>query len=475
MEVRPVMKKENRYVNILKGIACIMVVLNHYHGIGQMGDILYAISHFGVPVFFLISGYYMYSANGDTFRKLPNKIRHIGNLILLHIGLYVFDFICQRIILQNNLIRKDVVINDLFSYFTVGAIASSVRWSTSLFGKGQWFLIALFEGYILFWISYKVRLGKFIEKYGFWLAGALLVFLIPVRVILAKNGVHQLFGVNISESFFVRNVWFDALPFMLIGLNIRTHNSRVHNYKLLPIVSIAALLISIVEMYLLKSVMCNNQISAVLYAGTIISVVTAFLWAVSNTKEMIHVLQKQLEYIGKSLSIIVYFIHVIVGTYLQNKLGGGASLVQAFFPAIVICVTLIVSDIIFRIYRRISTNEHFSYPRILVTAIVIVILILPVGTEWIMIGRTTGSEESISLNRVLHRGLESTIMVTAQNSQGITIDASEIPVMQFIGGGVKRNSLQGEEEYSYEVRYVNDQNVYISKTDNIGQIRIWVR
>ena len=166
---------------------------------------------------------------------------------------------------------------------------------------------------------------------------------------------------------------------------------------------------------------------------------------------------------------------MIVGTYLQNKLGGGASLVQAFFPAIVICVTLIVSDIIFRIYRRISTNEHFSYPRILVTAIVIVILILPVGTEWIMIGRTTGSEESISLNRVLHRGLESTIMVTAQNSQGITIDASEIPVMQFIGGGVKRNSLQGEEEYSYEVRYVNDQNVYISKTDNIGQIRIWVR
>lgn len=98
------MKNENRYVNILKGIACIMVILNHYHGTGHMGDALYALSHFGVPVFFLILGYYLFSPNGDTLRKLPRKIRHIGYLILLHIGLNVFDFICQRIILHNNLI-----------------------------------------------------------------------------------------------------------------------------------------------------------------------------------------------------------------------------------------------------------------------------------------------------------------------------------------------------------------------------------
>lgn len=50
------MKRENRYINVLKGIACILVVLNHYHGTGEAGDIVYAISHFGVPIFFLISG-----------------------------------------------------------------------------------------------------------------------------------------------------------------------------------------------------------------------------------------------------------------------------------------------------------------------------------------------------------------------------------------------------------------------------------
>ena len=319
------MKKENRHVNILKGITCIMVVLNHYHGTGSVGDVLYAISHFGVPVFFLISGYYMYSANGDTFQKIPKKIKHIGYLILLHIGLYVLDFICQRIFLQNNLIRKDVVVNDVFSRFTVNSLSSSIQWSTSLFGAGQWFLIALFEGYIIFWIAYKVKLGGFIEKHGLWFAGALLLFHIPVRFLLAKNGVHQLFWVNVSESMFVRNVWFDALPFMLIGLCIRTHCIKIRNYRILPTVSVTAILVSIAEMYLTNLALGDNPISSVLYIGTIISVVSAFVWAVLNKTETLNLFQKPLEYIGKNLSMIVFFIHVIVGTYLKpyvNKIGG---------------------------------------------------------------------------------------------------------------------------------------------------------
>ena len=64
------MAKENITISFLKGIACILVVLNHFHGSGTGGDVVYAISHLGVPVFFLVSGYFLY--NGDeTVKKLP--------------------------------------------------------------------------------------------------------------------------------------------------------------------------------------------------------------------------------------------------------------------------------------------------------------------------------------------------------------------------------------------------------------------
>lgn len=474
------MKKENRYVNILKGIACILVILNHYHGNSCMSDALYTISHFGVPVFFLISGYYLYSVNGDTLERLSKKILHIGYLTILYSGLYVLDFVCQRIFLQSNLIRKDIVINDLFSYFTIGAVKSSIVWSTSLFGVGQWFLIALLEGYILFWIVYKARLGYYIEKYGLWIAGALLFFHIPVRLVLAKSGIQQILGVSIIENIVVRNVWFDAFPFMLIGFCIRTHNISIQKYRLLPLISVVAMFVSVAEMYLTRCLLGDEQqLSSVLYVGIIISVVSAFVWAISNTNDRLNPFQTFLEYIGKYLSMIVYFINIIVRTYLEPLLSavaeGRASIVQQLFPIVVICSTLIVSDIVFRISRYLSANQHFCFPRLLVTAIIIAVLVLPVGTEWIMIGKYTGGNENVTLDRMLHKNYESTIMVTVQNSQGITVDAIEIPTEQFIGGGFDRSILIGDELYSYHLDYTSDQSAKVTMSENISQIRIWAR
>ena len=106
------MRQENRSINVLKGIACLAVVLNHFHGSRSIGNIMYVFSHIGVPVFFMISGYYLYSGP-KTLEKLPKKIRHIGKLFILHIAICILDFVVQRIVLMNNLVRKDVVVHDI--------------------------------------------------------------------------------------------------------------------------------------------------------------------------------------------------------------------------------------------------------------------------------------------------------------------------------------------------------------------------
>lgn len=470
------MKKENRFINILKGFACILIVLNHYHGTDVAGNIIYAISHFGVPVFFLISGYYLYSANGETLKKLPQKVKHICYLILLHIGLYVLDFICQRIFLQNNLIRKDIVINDLLTYFTVGSIKSSALWSTSLFGAGQWFLIALLEAYLILWIAYRAKLGNFIEKNSFCFASILLLFHIPVRIVLIKCNVHQLLGVDTSESLFVRNVWFDAIPFMLLGLGIRTQGIKIKKYSVLPILSFIALMISVVEMFLTKDFLGDTQISSVLYFGTIIAVVSAFLWAILNTKETLNSFQKLFEYIGKHLSMIVYFIHVIVGTWLQYLCGGkfGGRVSQYVFPMLVIVITVTISWLLYKVNQVLSRNPKYSVPYLLVIAICFSLLVLPSGSEYRMLLETTESGVA-SIQEIFNKDNQSTILVTAQNSDGITIDASEIPVTQFIGGGINRTIDVEGEECTYHVIYINDNSVMIDKTDEIKQMRVWAK
>ena len=198
-----------------------------------------------------------------------------------------------------------------------------------MLGTGQWFLIALLEGYIFFWLAYRVKLGKFLERYGLWVACLLLVFHIPVRIVLMRNNVRQLLGVNPAESFFVRNVWFDALPFMLIGINMRTHDFKTKSRRLLPIISFAALLLSVGEMYLTKAITTNIQMASVLYVGTIVSVVSAFAWAIANNEKNLKVFLRPMEYIGRNLSMIVFFIHPIVGNYLEfiaKKSGGNPSI-----------------------------------------------------------------------------------------------------------------------------------------------------
>ena len=321
------MKKENRAVNILKGIACILVVLNHYHGSGIAGDILYTLSHFGVPIFFLISGYYLYS--GDrTLEKLPGKIRHIAKLFVFHICLYILDFVTERIFLMGNVVRKDVVVKDILSYFTFNSLQKSLIWSETLFGAAQWFLIALLEGYVICWLIYKLHVEKPIENHGIWIAVLLFFVHIPVRILLLKAGFTEFLGEQVADSAFVRNVWFDALPFMFTGIWLRANGVPeiiANRSNRLPIVSAATLAVSIGELYITRSFLGGVRVNSVLYFGTIFSVLSAFIWGICNPEGMKGRIGKCIEYIGKNLSMTVYFIHVIVATYSQeiiNKIGG---------------------------------------------------------------------------------------------------------------------------------------------------------
>ena len=138
-----------------------------------------------------------------------------------------------------------------------------------------------------------------------------------------------LLGVKLLETMSVRNVWLDAIPFMLLGLGIHKNQDKMifkkNVVRFLPILSLMAILVSVGEFFLTCWIMQEQRIGSVLYIGTILSVNFAFLWAIKNPEGIRNPLGKGLEFIGKNLSMTIYFIHVIVGTYIEQmiqKIGG---------------------------------------------------------------------------------------------------------------------------------------------------------
>ena len=313
------MKQENRSVNFLKGIACILVVLNHIHWDGIFGEVIYCLSHMGVPIFFLVSGYYLIREKKLDFLSLKRKINHIIELLFLHISLYIIDFLIETIIMRGNSICKDDVLMDIFNIFSVSALKSSLLYSTSIYGAGQWFLIALIECYVIFFLLSKLKIIEFIQRYGMVIAIFLFVIHIPIRLMLISTGVNIFFGARIYESYSVRNAWFDGLPFMLIGLSIRYYEQRIKFDKL--IVPLRCILVlsgftSIFEMFFCKSYF-GTRIQCVLYVGTIVSVVIAFIISIGYPSGNKHRWFKLVADLGKNLSMTVYFIHVIIANWLK--------------------------------------------------------------------------------------------------------------------------------------------------------------
>lgn len=79
---------KNKTLNILKAVSAILIVFNHCTFPGILGDLFKGYGRISVPIFFMISGYYVFN-NGDE--KIKKKIKHIFHyyFIVVWPGLYL--------------------------------------------------------------------------------------------------------------------------------------------------------------------------------------------------------------------------------------------------------------------------------------------------------------------------------------------------------------------------------------------------
>ena len=212
----------NYFQNALKGIACILVILNHFHHSNIfVGGIEYTLSHVGVPIFYLISGYYLYS--GDPvceYDKLKRRIIHSLKLLAIFMLVSLGYQAMISIIRFHSLNHLIQFVSDRC---TLNNVIRSIFLSETLFGRGEWFLWAMLEAYILL-LGLHTFLRDIIRKCSKNLAIALFCVHVIVRWILITNGISQVGGINLYATYCVRNVWFDALPFILLGYDMHKNN-----------------------------------------------------------------------------------------------------------------------------------------------------------------------------------------------------------------------------------------------------------
>ena len=91
-----IQNQRNATFDLLKGIACLAVVVIHYSFTGSLekvGGYINAMCRFAVPVFLGISGFYLSSTPFISDENVLRKIRHILKMIMVSALFYAVFFL----------------------------------------------------------------------------------------------------------------------------------------------------------------------------------------------------------------------------------------------------------------------------------------------------------------------------------------------------------------------------------------------
>ena len=188
---------KNDCLNVCKGIAAFAVVLIHCSFPSPVGGMMNGLARFGVPLFFMVSGYFSYGKGTDTVKR---RMRKLFALFLGANGVY---FVWRLLALRE---QGSLTLEAAAGFFNWKSLLGWVLWNESPFMGHLWFLGALLYCYCL----YGIFVRKGLEERVY--------FLIPLCLganLLLGEGL-SVFGKGIS-FLYVRNFWLTGLPFFLWG------------------------------------------------------------------------------------------------------------------------------------------------------------------------------------------------------------------------------------------------------------------
>lgn len=186
----------------LKFFLAFLVVVIHTGFTGYTGLGIKAFARIAVPLFFMITGYYLPVMTDEKFRK------HLIKIIYLTVFSTLLYFLISYI--QSH-VGSQVSSDWLVQTFNMKSILKWILFNVPITGNHLWYFYALLYALVIIFVTFRLRRIK------------ILYMILPF--IFLGNYLLSFFG----HIVYYRNFLFLGLPYVLLGCLFRNHENRILN------------------------------------------------------------------------------------------------------------------------------------------------------------------------------------------------------------------------------------------------------
>lgn len=323
----------NVSLDLLKLISAYMIIFIHITFPGEFGKIVDSIARFGVPVFFMCSGYFCYN---NDYSKIKKKIIHILKLFLIAFLLYFIYYLieswCYSGITQ--------VKNYIFDFFNIKRILKFILFNYTTIHGHLWFLSALIYCYILYYFLRKFN----INKKAYYIISILLLI---IHIFLGE--ILSLFGIK-TNIILIRNFLFMGFPFFSIGMLMKEKVKKEFNIRTLILITI----IGIIESIISFKIGGKNE----MFVGSILMSISLFLLCLNK----FNIKENKIMFKLINCSTLIYILHPMIGrisTIIFKSINISDNITfKYFFPIIVCIISTIISLMINYIIDKLKNKKR---------------------------------------------------------------------------------------------------------------------
>lgn len=286
----------NEKLDWVKSGCAILIIFIHISFPGKLGYIMDSLARIGVPLFFIVSGYYCDVSDEKCVAKIRKKIQRMCILLLSLTVIYIIFYM----LFFND---WDKIIEYLRNFIYPRNILYTILFNMVYAAGHLWFISALMYTYVIYYFAVKKGFVKVMYK--------LIIPLLFMQILLGEC----LSALSITlDTPLSRNFIFIGIPFFTIGVYIRDKEDYIiHKFKRkqVSIIFFASFFIQAIERVLVSKTAWGTD----LYVSSIISAIALFVICLYPTHIGRHFggeIQKFPEF--------CYFFHPMIGTVLYSKL-----------------------------------------------------------------------------------------------------------------------------------------------------------
>lgn len=330
-------KRENYVLRSVAAIMLFLVGFFHFYitndygypyskELGDFAELIVGFGRFTIPMFFMISGYFLYSKDGHSEARLGKKALHILYLIIL-LKVSYFILVGVAYLQGTEGITLEYLINSVLI----------CEWRCTVH---IWFLYALFMMYAFFWLLKRFNI-PFRKIY--WIGW------IPLIIDLFFGNIYPMFTSDV-DAIHMRELISDSMypflgyTFFVFGYYLHENKEkmdRIFSTEVLVIFIIMGTIIALTETHFLPQ--------RTMYFGTLFQIVGLFLITFRFTEDELRC--RPLEYIGRNLMpfFYVYMMVPIFISYYYLKPSLTPFEYYIICPIVCVFVTLIISFVAYKI------------------------------------------------------------------------------------------------------------------------------